>query len=63
MLTQGMTGFIEKVTNDEAFRELVIENPADVLAQWDLSDEEMESIKRAHAWKWLRELWKTPPGW
>ena len=63
MSVETLNAFVGKVANDEAFREAVIANPAQELAQWDLSEEELDSIKHAPAWAWLRELWKAPPDW
>lgn len=61
MSKEAMDGFIDKVANDEIFRADLISNPAEVLAQWDLNEGELDSINHASAWAWLRELWNAPP--
>lgn len=63
MSQETLNAFIDKVANDEAFREALIDNPAQVLAQWDLDESELDSIKHAPAWGWLREMWKAPADW
>ncbi len=63
MSKEVMDAFIEKVANDEIFRADLIANPAEVLAQWDLDKEELDSIKHTNAWAWLRELWSAPSDW
>jgi hypothetical protein len=55
--------FIDKVTCDEVFRELVVQDPKGMLARFDLAEEDLQAIKSAPAWAWLRELWKAPKGW
>jgi hypothetical protein len=55
--------FIDKVTCDEVFRELVVQDPKGMLTRFDLAEEDIQAIKTAPAWAWLRGLWKTPKGW
>ena len=63
MSKEVMDAFIEKVANDEIVRADLIANPAEVLARWDLNEEELFSVKHANAWARLRELWSAPPNW
>ena len=63
MSIDALNTFVDKVANDEAFREAIIADPAGELSSWDLSQEELESIKSAPAWAWLRELWAPPANW
>ncbi|MBM3925954.1 MAG: hypothetical protein FJ320_08205 [SAR202 cluster bacterium] len=55
--------FIDKVTCDEIFRELVTQDPKGVLARYDLASDDLQAIKSAPAWAWLRALWKAPKDW
>jgi len=55
--------FIDKVTCDEIFRELVVQDPKGMLARYNLAADDLQAIKTAPAWAWLRALWKTPKGW
>lgn len=63
MSVETLNAFVNKVANDEAFRDAVIVNPVKELANWDLSEEELDSIKHAPAWQWLRDLWAAPSDW
>ena len=58
-----MFAFIEKCANNEMFRSDLIANPARVIADAGLEDDEVRSIKQDEAWSWLRALWNTPPDW
>ena len=60
---ENMDAFIHRVANDEVFRADLIADPPAVLGLWNLSDEELHSIKRDDAWGWLRALWDPPEGW
>ena len=62
-LEGAFNNFIEKISNDEQFRDELIANPAEVLAHWDLNEEELNSIKFSPAWAWLRKMWTAPEGW
>ena len=63
MPSDAMFAFIEKCANNEMFRADLIANPAQVIADAGLEDEEVQSIKQDEAWSWLRALWNAPPGW
>ena len=63
MSKEVYNAFIVEVSNDEIFREELLANPKEVLDAWDLSEEELDSIKHGEAWAWLRALWHAPPGW
>ena len=63
MAKETMFAFIEKAANDEVFRAELIANPAEVLASWDLDEEDLNSIKQDNAWAWLRDLWEAPADW
>ena len=62
-LEGAFNNFIEKISNDEQFRDELIANPAEVLARWELNEEELNSIKFSPAWAWLRKMWTAPEGW
>ena len=63
MPSEDMFAFIEKCANNEMFRSDLISNPAQVLADAGLEEEDLRSIKQDEAWAWLRDLWNAPPGW
>jgi len=63
MSQEAYNAFIELVSNDEIFREELCAGPKETLKAWDLSEEELESIKHGQAWAWLRALWQAPPDW
>ena len=63
MPSDAMFAFIEKCANNEMFRSDLIDNPAQVIADAGLEDDEVRSIKQDEAWAWLRALWNAPPGW
>ncbi len=60
---KAYSNFIDKITCDEIFRELVIQDPKSLLERFDLAEDDLSAIKTAPAWAWLRALWKTPEGW
>ena len=62
-LDGAFNNFIDRISNDEQFRDELIADPAGVLASWGLNDEEMNSIKFSPAWAWLRKIWTAPEGW
>ena len=63
MPSQAMFDFIEKCANNEMFRADLIANPAQVIADAGLEEDEVRSIKQDEAWSWLRALWNAPPDW
>ena len=60
MPSEAMFAFIEKCANNEMFRSDLIANPAEVLANAGLEEEDLRSIKQDEAWAWLRALWNAP---
>ena len=62
-MSKAYDDFIERIANHEAFREQVLNSPAEELSKFEFEDEELTAIRSAPAWEWLRAMWKTPSGW